>query len=74
LSFFQFLFIFRSSISEVQKKTNYIHDNSNKPGSQPTINSADSGTLNQIKDGLRDFRQEMNLLISKVIIIIIINY
>jgi len=53
--------LFRASINAIQKKTNYLNDNSN--GHQ--VNVPDhSGTLNQIKDGIQNFRLEITQMLN----------
>jgi len=50
-----------ASINAIQKKTNYLNDNSN--GHQ--VNVPDhSGTLNQIKDGIQNFRLEITQMLN----------
>jgi len=51
----------QASINAIQKKTNYLNDNSN--GHQ--VNVPDhSGTLNQIKDGIQNFRLEITQMLN----------
>ncbi|RNA01610.1 hypothetical protein BpHYR1_041291 [Brachionus plicatilis] len=65
------IFILNSSVSEVHRKTNFIHDSArNQPNpvasqNQAGHNQVDPAVIQQISDGVKNFRFEMANLLNR---------